>query len=152
MKRKTTDLEHKLIEKGYYLSHKTYGGKKSQKTLFYYYTNKTSFIKLDSKREKVVSYGLLNYHAMELTEMELQGIKIVLDMIKAEFVDSGSFVQHELKEEKGAIIPLPIKECQTPSEFDEQEELGYMTPEQFDELCQEKEQELIDHIKGYEGE
>ncbi len=131
MKRKTTDLEHKLIEKGYYLSHKTYGGKKSQKTLFYYYTNKNSFIKLDSKREKVVSYGLLNYHAMELTEMELQGIKIVLDMIKAEFVDKSS----------ENVVPLPIKECQTPSEFDEQEELGYMTPEQFDELCQEKENE-----------
>lgn len=145
MKRKTTDLERKLIEKGYYLSHKTYGGKKSQKTLFYYYTNKNSFIKLDSKREKVVTYGLLNYHAMELTEMELQGIKIVLDMIKAEFVNSSS----EKQEKVLGIPPLPIKECQAPSEFDEQEELGAMTPEQFDELCQEKEKELIDHIKGH---
>ena len=141
MKRKTTDLEQKLISKGYYLSHKTYGGKKSQKTLFYYYINKNSFVKLDSKREKVVTYGLLNYHAMELTRLELQGIQIVLDMLESEI------------EPKQVVTP---NSYQVPSEYNEQEELGAMTPEQFDELCQEheqdKEQEIIDHIKGYEGE
>lgn len=151
MKRKTTDLEQKLIEKGYYLSHKTYGGKKSQKTLYYYYTNKNSFVKLDSKREKVVTYGLLNYHTMQLGEMELQGIKMALDKLKYD-IESCATLNKPLKtwcfEPNNCGIP--------PSEMNEQDELGAMTPEELDQLCQEheqeKEQEIIDHIKGYEGE
>ena len=82
MKRKITDLEQRLIDNGYYLSHKSYSGRKSEKTLSYTYVCQNKFVRLDYKREKVITYGLLNYHAMELTEMELQGIKLVLSFIR----------------------------------------------------------------------
>ena len=125
MKRKITELEQRLIEKGYYLSHKAYGGRKSEKTLSYIYVNKNAFVKLDYKRESVLDYGILNYHAMELTRMELLGINITLDMIA-----------NDIKQE-----PTKADYCViTPSDFDESEELGDMTFEQFDELCKEKEQ------------
>lgn len=124
MKRKITDLEQRLIDKGYYLSHKHYGGRKSEKTISYMYVNKNAFVKLDNKREKVVDYGLLNYHAMELTRIELLGINITLDMIAK-----------DIKQE-----PMKDYYVITPSDFDESDELGDMTFEQFDELCKEKEQ------------
>ena len=126
MKRKITNLEQRLIDKGYYLSHKHYGGRKSEKTLSYMYVNKNAFVKLDSKREQVVDYGLLNYHAMELTRMELQGIEILLDMIKNDFIIEGYYE--------------PTTVGIAPSGFDENVELGDMTFEQFDELCKENEQ------------
>ena len=82
MKRKITQLEQRLLDNGYYLSHKSYSGRKSEKTLSYTYVCQNKFVRLDYKREKVITYGLLNYHAMELTEMELQGIKLLLNFIK----------------------------------------------------------------------
>jgi hypothetical protein len=88
MKRKTTQLEKRLLDNGYYLSHKSYSGRKSEKTLSYTYVKENKFIRLDYKREKVITYGLTNYHAMELTEMELQGIKLLLNFIKSD-LESG---------------------------------------------------------------
>jgi hypothetical protein len=136
MKRKITELEQRLIEKGYYLSHKTYGGRKSEKTLSYIYVNKNAFVKLDSKRESVLDYGILNYHAMELTRIELLGIEITLDMIRNDFESEPIKVGDKVK-----IEPYITKSpYETPSDYDESEELGDMTFEQFDELCKEKEQ------------
>ena len=130
MKRKITDLEQRLIDKGYYLSHKHYGGRKSEKTISYMYVNKNAFVKLDNKREQVIDYGLLNYHAMELTRMELTGIELLLNMVENDFiVDNKSVIN--VTQNKGVVLPL--------SEFNESDELGDMTFEQFDELCKEKE-------------
>ena len=151
MKRKTTDLEQKLISKGYYLVLKHYCGRTSQKTLSYQYVQGNTFITLDSKREKVTNYGLLNYHAMQLGEMELQGIKMSLDALKNDIKSCATLnkpLQTWCFETKNCGVP--------PSEMNEQDELGAMTPEELDQLCQEheqdKEQEIIDHIKSYEGE
>lgn len=151
MKRKTTELERKLIEKGYHLVLKRYCGKTSQKTLSYQYVQGNAFITLDSKREKVTNYGLLNYHAMELGEMELQGISLALSKVKndIDYCNGWRKITPSWFFDRNANgVP--------PSEMNEQEELGAMTPEDFDELCQEheqdKEQEIIDHIKGYEGD
>lgn len=132
MKRKITKLEQKLISKGYYLSHKQYYGRKSEKTLCYVYVNKSAFVKLDFKRENVLTYGLLNYHALELTRIEMQGIDLLLNMISNDFSIKDN-VEPIIKQEKTTVIPI--------SELDEQEEYGAMTFEQFDELCLEKEKE-----------
>ena len=158
MKRKITELEQRLIDKGYYLSHKQYSGRKSEKTLSYTYVNKNAFVKLDFKRENVVSYGLLNYSAMELTRMEWQGIDILLNMIKNDIGETreprkiepllnrptkiilGNDISDEKKEKLIKELNEPDKVVFCPnSEYDEREELGSMTFEQFDELCQEKE-------------
>lgn len=144
MKRKITDLEQRLIDKGYYLSHKHYGGRKSEKTISYMYVNKNAFVKLDNKREQVVDYGLLNYHAMELTTMELKGIELLLDMIKSDFkVDNKSVIN--VTQERSCELPLDepttnLEIAQYLCDYDESDELGEMTFEQFDELCKEKEQ------------
>lgn len=124
MKRKVTKLEQRLIDKGYSLSHKVYGGKHSQKTLFYYYVSQNKFVKLDYTRENVVSWGLLNYSTSELTTMTLQGVAILLDLVKQDLKDSDK--GHTYKE-------------LSPSEYDESEELGDMNFEQFDMLCKERE-------------
>ena len=86
--------------------------------------NQNKFVKLDYTRENVVSYGLLNYSTSELTIMALQGIAILLDMVKNDLKDSDK--GHAYKE-------------LCPSEYDENEELGEMTFEQFDMLCKERE-------------
>ena len=151
MKRKTTQLEKRLLDNGYYLSHKSYSGRKSEKTLSYTYVCQNKFVRLDYKREKVITYGLLNYHAMELGEMELQGISLALSKVKndIDYCNGWRKITPSWFFDRNANgVP--------PSEMNEQEELGAMTPEDFDELCQEheqdKEQEIIDHIKGYEGD
>ena len=137
MKRKITNLEQRLIDKGYYLSHKQYSGRKSEKTHSYTYVNKNTFVKLDFKRENVISYGLLNYSAMELTRMELQGIEIVLNMIENE-------IKERQPREIKPLLNRPLESTwERPSEYDEKEELGEMTFEQFDELCKEKENDWV---------
>jgi hypothetical protein len=121
--RKVTDLEKRLIANGYRLSHKEYGGRNCDKTLAYFYVKDGCFIKLDTKREKVLARGLYNYQCKMLTRMELQGIKLLLDRIDDEIMDDIS-------------IGCPNVPC------DEQEVVDYikaMTPEQFDELCLESE-------------
>jgi len=129
MKRKITELEQRLIDNGYYLSHKQYGGRKSEKTISYTYVQQNKFVRLDYKRENVLAFGLLNYHAMELTEMEWRGIKILLDMIKNDFDPQTNWVKVKLTKDNPKIIPL--------SEFDEQHELPPMSQEQFSDMCKE---------------
>ena len=75
MERKVTDLEKRLIGNGYRLTTKQYGGRKSDKTLSYYYEKGDYFVRLDYKREKVLSCGLKNYFRKELTRIEVEGIK-----------------------------------------------------------------------------
>ena len=60
MKRKETNLENKLLEMHYKLSHKTYSGKHSDKINTYVYVNKvndfTFYVELDKNRDKIVTY------------------------------------------------------------------------------------------------
>lgn len=126
--RKTTELEKKLENDGWSLNHKTYDGAHSRKTKRYVYYSQDYhwFIELDVKREKVVSYGFLNvilpyfwWTLFELYKEDMKNLKNYIDSLSN-------------NEE-------PVK-CFAPnSEYDEREELGGMTFEQFDELCQEKE-------------
>lgn len=127
MKRKITDLEQRLINKGYRLAHKEYGGRKSEKTLSYYYIKDDQFVRLNYKRDEVVSLGLLNYCRNHLTKYDIDGLRIRIYNIEQDIKEQ------EPKETKPQIF--------VPCDDDEQvvEYIGSMTPEQFDELCQEME-------------
>lgn len=86
MERKTTELEQRLIGNGYRLTNKQYGGRKSEKTLYYDYEKHTptanQFVRLDSKREKVLACGLKDYSCKALTRIEVEGIKIIIRNIE----------------------------------------------------------------------
>lgn len=64
MKRKTTDLETRLIKDEWYLESKRYSGKHSEKTKCYVYRKtiegNNNVIILDKKRNKIVKYGIDN--------------------------------------------------------------------------------------------
>ena len=123
MKRKITDLEKQLIADGFVLSFKQYHGKHSEKTLSYTYIKDNWIIKLDKTREKILGFFLndLDYAAL---------IKLNQDF-------------HSLNSYVSNLIDPPSKPTFAPvSEYDESEEIPTgLTPEQFDELCQEKEQQ-----------
>ena len=135
MKRKITELEQKLLDNGWYLANKRYTGKRSEKTLCYEY-QKTSdlrndnkvydlFINLDLKRSQIVKYGVANLFIERMTEEELTIVRFI-------FLELRKFVESLTKvEEPNVNVPN--------SELDEKQELPPMTPEQFDELCQEME-------------
>lgn len=75
MKRKITELEEKLIDMGFKLSHKTYGGKKSQFVKDYVYGGEIIYfdedaeieipvkvqVELEPKREKVNVVSIQNF-------------------------------------------------------------------------------------------
>ena len=123
MKRKITDLEKQLIADGFVLSFKQYHGKHSEKTLSYTYIKDNWIIKLDKTREKILGFFLngLDYAAL---------IKLNQDF-------------HSLNSYVSNLIDPPSKPTFVPvSEYDESEEIPTgLTPEQFDELCQEKEKQ-----------
>ena len=135
MKRKITELEQKLLDNGWYLANKRYTGKRSEKTLCYEY-QKTSdlrndnkvydlFINLDLKRSQIVKYGVANLFIERITEEELTIVRFI-------FLELRKFVESLTKVEEPKVnVPN--------SELDEKQELPPMTPEQFDELCQEME-------------
>ena len=113
MKRKTTTLEQRLINSGYRLSHKQYGGRHSEKTLSYYYVKENQFVRLDYKREMVLGLGLLNYQCRELTRMELEGLKIAIYNIEQDIKEDKIVVpptmrvsDYKGKEENDDTIPL----------------------------------------------
>jgi len=64
MKRKTTDLEIRLNENGYKLSHKTYVGKKAEKVdEFVYLKNDGTTlyqVNVDRTRNRITSYSFTN--------------------------------------------------------------------------------------------
>lgn len=75
MKRKTTDLEQRLIAMGFYLTSKTYAGKRSEKTEKYRYERviqenrpETEVIFLNKKRNEVVHFGIDNVNIHEFDE------------------------------------------------------------------------------------
>ena len=135
MKRKITELEQKLLDNGWYLANKRYTGKRSEKTLCYEY-QKTSdlrndnkvydlFIDLDLKRSQIVKYGVANLFIERMTEEELTIVRFI-------FLELRKFVESLTKVEEPKVnVPN--------SELDEKQELPPMTPEQFDEMCQEME-------------
>lgn len=114
MKRKTTELEQRLINKGYRLSHKQYGGRHSEKTLSYYYVKENQFVRLDYKREMVLSLGLLNYQCRELTRMELEGLKIAIynieQDIKEEIIVPPTMRVSDYKDKEESDDTIPLEE------------------------------------------
>ena len=138
MKRKITDLEQQLINDGWCLTIKRYTGKHSEKTHCYEY-HKTSdirnngksyeqIIELDQKRSQIVNYGIANIQINYLDDAELTLIRFL-------FLELRHYVERlsKVEEPKAASVNVPN------SELDEKQELPPMTPEQFDELCQEME-------------
>ena len=144
MKRKTTDLEQKLINDGWCLTIKRYTGKHSEKTHRYEY-HKTSdirnngksyeqVIELDQKRSQIVNYGIANIQINYLDREEL-------DLIRFLFLELRHFVERLTKVEESKVASVNVPN----SELDEKQELPPMTPEQFDELCQEMENQNEKH-------
>ena len=110
MKRHITDLEKSLIDNGFRLDHKIYGGKHSQfvsgylyvgvkniATAFKYHENVAIQVLLDSKRTKVenilvenlYSDPFVDYHTTQsLLELYLQVESIVLKITKPDCCDS----------------------------------------------------------------
>lgn len=140
MRRKITNLEKKLLEDGWCLTIKRYTGKHSEKTHRYEY-HKTSdirnngksyeqIIELDLKRAQIVNYGIANIQINYLDREEL-------DLIRFLFLELRHYVERltKVEESKAASVNVPN------SELDEKQELPPMTPEQFDEMCQEMENE-----------
>lgn len=168
MKRKVTDLEQKLINDGWCLTTKRYTGKHSEKTHCYEY-HKTSditnngksyeqVIQLDQKRSQIVNYGIANIQIDYLDREELDLIRFLflelrhfVERTEKEFfysteIDPPRIVVKDISEEDkqkmlnslnepGKVVVVPN------SELDEKQELPPMTPEQFDEMCQEMENE-----------
>lgn len=144
MKRKITKLEEKLINDGWCLTIKRYTGKGSNKVLCYEY-HKTSdlrndnkvydqIIVLDQKRSQVVDYGIKNVCFDFVSDEEI----CLLRFLRLELKHFVERVDKEVNwntndNEPDKVVAVPN------SELDEREELGAMTFEQFDELCQEKE-------------
>lgn len=96
MERKITDLEQRLINNGYRLTKKIYGGKKSDKTLYYYYEKGNQYVKLDYKRETVLGVGISNYSKTELTRMEIEGAMITIRNIEDDIkYDNEEMVKNE---------------------------------------------------------
>ena len=138
MKRKITELENKLIEDGWCLTIKRYTGKHSEKTHRYEY-HKTSdirnngkcyeqIIELDQKRSQIVNYGIANIQINYLDRDEL-------DLIRFLFLELRHYVERITKVEEPKVASVNVPN----SELDERQDLPPMTPEQFDELCQEME-------------
>ena len=157
MKRKITELENKLIEDGWCLTIKRYTGKHSEKTHRYEY-HKTSdirnngkcyeqIIELDAKRSQIVNYGIANIQINYLDREELDLIRFLFLELRhyVERVEQESITKIVVKDiseedkqkmldslnEPGKVVVVPN------NELDERQDLPPMTPEQFDELCQE---------------
>ena len=144
MKRKITDLEQKLINDGWCLTIKRYTGKHSEKTHCYEYhkisdirNNGKSYeqvIELDQKRSQIVNYGIANIQINYLDREEL-------DLIRFLFLELRHCVERLTKVEEPKVASVNVPN----SELDEKQELPPMTPEQFDELCQEMENQNEKH-------
>ena len=159
MKRKITELENKLIKDGWCLTIKRYTGKHSEKTHRYEY-HKTSdirnngkcyeqIIELDTKRSQIVNYGIANIQINYLDRDELDLIRFLFLELRhyVERVEQESItkivvknISEEDKQKMLNSLNKPGKVVVVPnSELDERQDLPPMTPEQFDELCQEME-------------
>ena len=149
MKRKTTDLEQKLINDGWCLTIKRYTGKYSEKTHCYEYHKISDLrnngkcyeqiIELDQKRSQIVNYGIANIQINYLDRAEL-------DLIRFLFLELRHYVER-IEQENASVIDTILETSKTlgeiassfvpNSEFDERQELPPMTFEQLDELCEE---------------
>lgn len=161
MKRTITELEQKLIDNGWCLTLKRYIGKHSEKTLCYEY-HKTSdirnngktyeqIIKLDQKRSQIVDYGIKNVVIDFLNDQELCFVRF-LHLELRHFVERLTIKQEDLtklvikdisEQDKAKLLKsLAQPNNVVPMEiYNESKDLPPMTPEQFDELCQEIEKE-----------
>ena len=145
MKRKTTDLEQKLINDGWCLTIKRYTGKHSEKTHCYEYhkisdisNNGKSYeqiIELDQKRSQIVNYGIANIQINYLDREEL-------DLIRFLFLELRNYVERLTKKrEPRTIEPLLNQPTENDWEngngYNETNDLPPMTFEQMDELCEQ---------------
>lgn len=96
MQRKVTELEQRLINNGYRLTTKEYGGRKSEKTLCYVYEKGEQYVRLDYKRDMVLSLGISNYSCKRVTKVELEHLRIMLYNIEQDTIhDSEEMVKGE---------------------------------------------------------
>lgn len=96
MQRKVTELEQRLINNGYRLTTKEYGGRKSEKTLCYVYEKGEQYVRLDYKRDMVLSLGISNYSCKRVTKVELEHLRIMLYNIEQDTIhDNEEMVKGE---------------------------------------------------------
>lgn len=116
MKRKTTELEQKLIKKGFRLDHKDYIGKNSEKTLSYVYYGvvETSHFKvgvnviLDAKRKEIKVWGIRNL--LEFINNPNTFTKYQLGILTGVMEDIETFIFNEPKNEQNADEIVEIVE------------------------------------------
>ena len=87
MKRTITELEQKLIDKGFKLHHKTYKGKHSQFVNSYIYVAMLDGVKvkvcLNAKRDTILNYTFENpIHSEWYGETEISGLNVLLEIVK----------------------------------------------------------------------
>lgn len=102
MKRKTTFIEKKLIENGFILTSKTYGGKHSEKTFLYVYSKELDdydeLVMLDKKRNKVLKYAISNVD-LSLVDKETMVLLHHAFLDLKEFIGSLTMVEEPIPEE-----------------------------------------------------
>ena len=134
MKRKITILEQRLIESGFVLSFKAYHGKHSEKTLSYSYVKNNWLVELDQKREKIIRFSMVNvgFSTMDFKQLlALNNAFHELNCFIANLVET-------TKQVSGAELVQSIHDA-VDHELEPKQKLPPMTPEQLDELNQEKE-------------
>ena len=133
MKRKVTDLEQKLIQNDFRLLGKEYGGKHSQKTVSYIYQRGDEYIKLDHTRTRVIGF-FFEHRTLTINQTTLL-------MLNAQFKGLNDFVSSLIETPKKVSGETLVNEIHDALDRElPQEKLPPMTPEQLDELNQEKEQ------------
>ena len=86
MIRKVTELEQKLLDKGYYLIEKGYCGKNSKFTDYYKY-QKSNFVVLLDKHRMLIKNYYLDYATNEIDENILCGIKKEFSLLQQDIKD-----------------------------------------------------------------
>ena len=122
MKRKTTDLEQKLINDGWCLVVKRYCGKHSEKILCYEYhkisdlrnENRTyeQIIKLDQKRSQVVDFGINNMFVEFLNDQELTFVRSLYLILKLYVEKLVNVEENALTNDEIVELCEEIEKCQ----------------------------------------
>ena len=119
MKRKTTNLENKLITNGWYLESKDYIGKHSQKTYSYTYIKNIDYkgellhckVVLDSKRNKVLDTFIENMKQEYLSLTNLTFMHDLLSIVYEQVVGY-EYDNKEIDDPNEIVETLEAIECE----------------------------------------
>ena len=113
MKRKQTELEKKIMDHGFRLSHKTYTGKNYDKNDTYVFIRKTNdftfYVELDKNRDKIVTYYFESGYSYKYNGAIINTIREIYDNFYHELCCIYDFVEDKLIEE-GISLESPFVE------------------------------------------